>query len=81
MRVGGRPPAGHDHERNAEMRITVDYDLCEANGLCEAMAPDVFALDDDDLLQLKTDETTPDNAASVERAVASCPRAAISWQE
>ena len=60
------------------MRIKVDFDLCESNALCEAIAPDVFELDDDDYLQLKTDETTDENIERVRRAVASCPRAAIS---
>ena len=40
------------------MKIKVDFDLCESNALCEAMAPEVFELDDDDFLQLKTEETT-----------------------
>ena len=43
------------------MKIKVDFDLCESNALCEAMAPEVFELDDDDFLQLKTEETTPEN--------------------
>jgi ferredoxin len=63
------------------MKINVDYDLCESNALCEAMAPEVFEVDDDDNLQLKTDETTDENVESVERAVAACPRAAISLLE
>ena len=37
------------------MKIKVDFDLCESNALCEAMAPEVFELDDDDFLQLKTE--------------------------
>ena len=60
------------------MKIKVDFDLCESNALCEGIAPDVFELDDDDYLQLETEETTPDNIEDVRRAVASCPRAAIS---
>jgi ferredoxin len=63
------------------MKIKVDYDLCESNALCEALAPDVFELDDDDNLQLKTEETTDDNIDSVNRAIAACPRAAISLVE
>lgn len=63
------------------MKIKVDFDLCESNGLCEAMAPEVFELDEDDFLQLKTDETTLANLANVKRAVAACPRAAISLHE
>jgi ferredoxin len=62
------------------MKINVDYDLCESNALCEAMAPEVFEVDDDDNLQLKTDQTTDDNLANVERAVAACPRAASSLE-
>ena len=62
------------------MKIKVDFDLCESNALCEAMAPEVFALDDDDLLQLETEETTDANLENVRRAVAACPRAAISLE-
>lgn len=63
------------------MKIKVDFDLCESNALCEALAPDVFELDDDDFLQLKTDQVTPENEERVRQAVAACPRAAISIVE
>jgi ferredoxin len=63
------------------MKIKVDFDLCESNALCEALAPEVFELDDDDFLQLKTDETTPETVEHVRRAVAACPRAAISLED
>ncbi|MFP3671062.1 ferredoxin, partial [Priestia sp. SIMBA_032] len=32
------------------MKIKADFDLCESNGVCVGMAPDVFDLDDDDYL-------------------------------
>ncbi len=64
------------------MRVAVDFDLCESNGLCEGLAPDIFELDDDDFLQLKTEEvdgeTEPETVAAVRGAVAACPKAAIS---
>ncbi len=63
------------------MKIKVDYDLCESNALCEAMAPEVFEVDDNDDLQLKTEETNDRNLENVKRAVAACPRAAISLVE
>lgn len=63
------------------MKVKVDFDLCESNALCEAIAPDVFELDDDDYLQLKQEEVTDDNHGDLERAVASCPRSAISIVE
>ncbi len=62
-------------------RIKVDFDLCESNALCEALAPDVFELDDDDYLQVHTDEVTDENRTRVQQAVAACPRAAISIVE
>ena len=34
------------------MRIEVDRTLCEANGRCVTLAPDVFSLDDDEQLHI-----------------------------
>jgi ferredoxin len=63
------------------MKVKVDFDLCESNGLCEAIAPEVFELDDDDYLQLKKEEIGEGDVEAVRRAVASCPKAAISLDE
>ena len=61
------------------MKVVVDFDLCESNALCEGIAPHVFELDDDDFLQIKMDVIeSDDDIAAVRRAVASCPKAAIS---
>lgn len=62
------------------MRVTVDYDACEANGVCEGIAPDVFQLDEEDNLHLigEPDEDTVDQ---VRRAVQSCPKTALSLEE
>jgi len=61
--------------------VRVDFDLCESNGVCEAMAPDVFELDDDDFLQVEDPTVTDANRERVERAVASCPKSALSIVE
>ena len=63
------------------MKVKVDFDLCESNGLCEALAPEVFWLDDDDFLQLHKEEIGPEEEAHVRRAVAACPTQAISLLE
>jgi ferredoxin len=63
------------------VKITVDFDLCESNALCEALAPDNFEVDDDDFLQILDEVVTDANRDNVRRAVASCPRAAISLVE
>lgn len=61
-------------------KVKVDFELCEANALCEAFAPDVFEVDDDDMLQILDDEVTEENRSRVDQAVAACPRAAISLE-
>jgi ferredoxin len=59
------------------MEVKVDFDRCEANGVCVGIAPDVFDLDDDDNLLVAQPEDTPANVALMEEAVAQCPRAAL----
>ncbi len=34
------------------MKVSVDFDQCEATGICAGIAPDVFELDDEDMLRL-----------------------------
>ena len=63
------------------MKVKADYDLCEANAMCEALAPDVFEIDEDDNLQILDDEVTDENRQRVEQAVAACPKAALSIVE
>ncbi|MDH4147679.1 MAG: ferredoxin [Acidimicrobiia bacterium] len=62
-------------------RIVVDYDLCESNAVCMAVAPTVFEVDDDDNLNV-LQETPPDELrAKVEESVARCPKQAIAIVE
>lgn len=63
------------------MKVKVDFDLCESNALCEALAPEVFELDDDDYLHVKKEEVGEEDIEAVRRAVAACPRAAISLDD
>jgi ferredoxin len=63
------------------MKITVDFDLCESNALCEALAPQNFEIDDDDFLQIIDDRVTDENRDVVMQAVAACPKSAISVVE
>lgn len=59
------------------IRVTVRLDLCESNGLCMGVAPEVFRLDENDTLQVLVE--TPDEAlrAAVQQAAQLCPRGAI----
>jgi ferredoxin len=62
------------------MRVTVDFDSCEANGVCEGIAPGVFQLDEEDDLHL-VGEVDESNVEHVRQAVNSCPKAALSLNE
>jgi ferredoxin len=60
------------------MEVSVDPLVCEANGVCVGIAPDVFELDDDDELRI----TQP--AGDLERvtqAVESCPKMALTIRQ
>ena len=58
------------------MKVHVDLSRCEAHGICEQVAPEVFELDDDDQLHY---DAEPDETlrAKVQQAVAGCPAQAI----
>lgn len=58
-------------------QVAVDYDLCEANGICAGIAPEVFELDDDDNLHLLDPTVTARNESRIRQAVDSCPRNAL----
>jgi len=62
-------------------KIEVDWGLCESNGVCMGIIPEVFQLEDDDTLTILQEEVTPENEAQVRDAVRQCPRQAISITE
>ncbi|AWS46542.1 MULTISPECIES: ferredoxin [Streptosporangium] len=63
------------------MKIKVDYMVCESNGICTGLAPEVFELDDDDQLHLLLPEPPSEMTDRVRHAVRSCPKAALSLEE
>ena len=63
------------------MRVIIDRDLCESNGVCEGLAPEVFQIDDDDVLQLLQERPDESLRARVQDAVRSCPKQALSLED
>ncbi len=59
------------------MAVEVDRDLCEANGLCVAAAPEVFQLDNDEELVISEPSGDAELAERIRVAVAGCPRTAL----
>ncbi len=59
------------------MKVEVDRDACEANAVCAGLVPEVFEVDDEDLLHILVDEVPQSLAEGVRHAVRSCPKAAL----
>ena len=60
------------------MRVRVNHDLCESNGVCVRLAPEIFELGEDDRLHLKQEQPSEALRAQVEQAVRRCPKQALS---
>lgn len=58
------------------MRACVDPDLCLGCGMCTAVAPDVFVMNDDGKAEVVAD-TTGANRDSIQEAAGGCPAEAI----
>ena len=63
------------------MKIIVDYDLCEANAVCMAEAPEVFKVDEEDNLHVLDESPADALRTKVEAAVRLCPRQALSLDD
>jgi ferredoxin len=63
------------------MRVHVDRDACEANAICAGLVPEVFEVDDEDVLHINVEDVPPALADAVRHAVRSCPKAALSLEE
>ena len=59
------------------MKVVVNYDLCESNAVCMAVAPEVFEVRDDDFLYVLDEEPGEELRGKVEEAARRCPKQAI----
>ena len=66
----------------AELRVSVDLDLCQGHGVCVSEAPEVFALDPKQTkVRVLEERPGPELRPKVEAAVRHCPTRAISIVE
>ena len=63
------------------MRIEVDRDRCEGVGMCEAMASDVFELDDYEVMHVLVEAPPESQRAHVNAAVQACPVLALTLHD
>ncbi|MGH9077574.1 MAG: ferredoxin [Acidimicrobiales bacterium] len=59
------------------MRVNVDFDLCQSNGICTSLCPEVFEIRPDGFLYVV--DTHPGDAlrGRLDEAVQHCPTGAI----
>ena len=60
------------------MKVIVDFDLCEANAVCMDVAPEIFKVDEEDMLHILIERPPEALRKKLEEAVRLCPRQAIS---
>jgi ferredoxin len=63
------------------MKIVVNWLLCDGNGNCAKVAPELFVMGDDDTLKIlkeTVDETGREKALAAVRA---CPKSALALSE
>jgi ferredoxin len=61
------------------MRVVADRELCVGSGACEMLAPDVFEVGDDGVVQVLQAE--PDDEDAVQQAAEQCPTRALSLED
>lgn len=59
------------------MKVTVDSDRCVGNGVCEAMAPELFEVAGDGQTRLLVDEIPTAQKPLTQAVVESCPALAL----
>ncbi|MFC8384961.1 ferredoxin [Nocardia sp. NPDC057272] len=59
------------------MKIAADRTRCEGHGMCEALLPDIFRVDDEGNVTVLTDQVADADLDDVRLAVDSCPVAAL----
>jgi ferredoxin len=69
-----------DREEGKQMKVVVDFDLCEENAVCMGLCSQVFDVQDDGLHVLQ-DEPPDELRTKVEEAEQSCPTQAITIED
>ncbi|MGH3693086.1 MAG: ferredoxin [Pseudonocardiaceae bacterium] len=59
------------------MRVEVDPNICEGHGQCNAVAPEVYDLDDDGYCLIRNPEVPPTLHSQAQEGALACPVHAI----
>ena len=61
----------------SDAQIVVDWDECEANAICQSIVPEVFQVDDNDMLNVLIERPPAELLGKVQEAVDMCPKRAL----
>ena len=62
---------------DSDAEIVVDWDECEANAVCEGIVPEIFTVDENDMLQVSNFRPPAELLGKVQEAVDMCPKRAL----
>jgi ferredoxin len=62
-------------------RISAELDVCQGFANCSMNAPDLFDLDENDVVVLLRDEVSDDEFAHADQAVRACPVTALKLEQ
>lgn len=68
-------------DKGCDMKVVIDYDVCESNAVCMGIAPEVFEVRDDDFLYILQDEPAEELRPKIEEAARRCPKQAITIED
>jgi ferredoxin len=60
-----------------QIRVVVDRAACESHAACMGLVPEVFDIDDDDVMHILVEHPSVDLLPELRKAVIACPRAAL----
>lgn len=63
------------------MKVVVDFDTCDGNGVCMSICPEVFEVKDDGYLYLLQEEPGEELRFPLKGAEQSCPTQAITIED
>jgi ferredoxin len=63
------------------MRVVVDFDKCDSNGVCTEIAPTLFRLNDSDELQVLVEHPAESGWEAAGQAARACPKLAITLED
>ena len=63
------------------MKVVIDWLRCDGNGACAVEAPEIFALTDDDELEVLLETPPEELRGKLQAALEACPKRAIAIED